>query len=279
MPTVTVYSPDVIKKLGWRAWPIMVRDLVRTRELIWRLVLRDLSARYRQSILGYGWAIFPSIVTAGIFAYLSRTRVLPIGETPLPYVAYALWSIGVWQLFTGCLLACTNSLISAESLVTRINFPKEALVFGSVGQAVFDFLIRLLPVIIVFWWQGVMPAWQAIFLPIILVQVVLLALGIGFVLSIANLLLRDIGNALSIVLAFGMFLTPVVYPPPVTWPFVLINVLNPFSPLLIATQDLIATGRISMPGALASSSLVSVLVFLLGWRFFYGAIRRIAESA
>ena len=279
MLPVTVYTQDSVKKLGWRIWPEMVRDLVKSRELIWRLILRDLSVRYRQTVLGYAWAILPSVVTVAIFTFLARTRVLPIGETSLPYVAYALWSIGVWQLFSGCLQACTNSLISAGSLVTKINFPKEALIFGAIGQPVFDFLVRLIPIFIVFIWQAAMPAWQAIFLPLVLIPIVLLALGFGFVLSIANLLLRDIGNGLGIVMAFGTFLAPIVYPPPGDWPFVLINILNPFSPLLIATQDLIAKGHLSMPGTFAFSCLLSLLVFLLGWRFFHLAIRRIAERA
>jgi lipopolysaccharide transport system permease protein len=256
-----------------------VRDVVRSRELIWRFILRDLSVRYRQSFLGYAWAVFPPVVTVAIFAYLSRTRILPIGQTSLPYVSYALWSIGIWQLFSGSLQACTNSLTSAGSLVTKINFPKEALLFGAIGQPIFDFFVRLIPVIIVFIWQGVVPAWQALFLPFVFVPLLLLALGFGFFLAIANLLLRDVGNALGIVLTFGMFLAPIVYPPPVDWPFVLINILNPFSPLLIATQDLIGTGDLSRPGTFIFSCLFAFLVFFIGWRFFRMAINRIAERA
>jgi lipopolysaccharide transport system permease protein len=214
-----------------------------------------------------------------VFTFLSRTRVLTIGQTSFPYVSYAIWSIGVWQLFSASLQACTNSLTSAGSLVTKVNFPKEALLFGAIGQPLFDFLVRLIPVIIVFIWQGVVPAWQALFLPFVFVPILLLALGFGFVLAIANLLLRDIGNALGIVLTFGMFLAPIVYPPPVDWPFVLINILNPFSPLLIATQDLIGTGHLSRPATFTFACLFSFLVFSLGWRFFRTAICRIAEKA
>ena len=279
MTPVKIYTPDLVQRMGWRIWPEMVRELVWSRELIWRLMLRDLSVRYRQSILGYAWAILPPIVMVAVFTFLSRTRVLNIGQTSFPYVSYALWSIGVWQLFSGSLQACTNSLTNAGSLVTKINFPKEALIFGAIGQPIFDFLVRLIPVIIVFVWQGVVPAWQALFLPFVFVPILLLALGFGFVFAIANLLLRDIGNALGIVLTFGMFLAPIVYPPPVSWPFVLINILNPFSPLLIASQDLIRTGHLSMPGALVLACLFSFLVFFLGWRFFRTAICRIAERA
>ena len=279
MIPVKIYTPDQVQRMGWRIWPEMVRDLLRSRELIWRLIVRDLSVRYRQTILGYVWAILPPIVMVAVFTFLSKTRVLTIGQTPFPYVSYALWSIGIWQLFSGSLQACTNSLTTAGSLVTKINFPKEALIFGAIGQPLFDFLVRLIPIIIVFIWQGVVPAWQASFLPFVLIPILLLALGFGFVLAVANLLLRDIGNALGIVLAFGMFLAPIVYPPPVDWPYVLVNVLNPFSPLLIATQDLISTGQLSRPGAFALAWLFSLIVFLLGWRLFRTAIKRIAERA
>ena len=279
MLPVKIYTPDLVQRMGWRIWPEMLQDLARSRELIWRLVVRDLSVRYRQSILGYAWAILPPIVMVAAFTFLARTRVLTIGQTSFPYVSYALWSIGVWQLFSGSLQACTNSLTTAGSLVTKINFPKEALIFGAIGQPLFDFLVRLIPVIIVFIWQRVVPAWQALFLPFVFVPILLLALGFGFVLAVANLLLRDIGNALGIVLTFGMFLAPIVYPPPVDWPFVLVNVLNPFSPLLIASQDLVSTGHLSMPSAFALAWLFSLIVFLLGWRFFRMAINRIAERA
>ena len=279
MVPVKIYTPDLVQRMGWRLWPEMLRDLLRSRELIWRLMVRDLSVRYRQSILGYAWAILPPIVMVAVFTFLLRTRILNIGQTSFPYISYALWSIGLWQLFSGSLQACTNSLTSAGSLVTKINFPKEAMIFGAVGQPLFDFLVRLIPVIIVFIWQGVVPAWQALFLPFVFVPILLLALGFGFVLAVANLLLRDIGNALGIVLTFGMFLAPIVYPPPVDWPFVLVNVLNPFSPLLIASQDLVSTGHLSMPSAFALAWLFSLIVFLLGWRFFRMAINRIAERA
>jgi lipopolysaccharide transport system permease protein len=279
MLPVKIYTPDLVQRMGWRIWPEMVRDLIRSRELIWRLVVRDLSVRYRQSILGYTWAILPAIVMVAVFTFLSRTRVLAIGQTSFPYVSYTLWSIGIWQLFSGSLQACTNSLTTAGSLVTKINFPKEGLIFGAIGQPLFDFLVRLIPVIIVFIWQGVLPPWQALFLPFVFVPILLLALGFGFVFAIGNLILRDIGSLLGLVLAFGMFLAPVLYPPPVRWPFVLINTLNPFSPLLIATQDLIGTGHLSMPGTFIFACLFASLVFFIGWRFFRTAICRIAEKA
>jgi lipopolysaccharide transport system permease protein len=274
-----VYTPDSIRGQGWHVWGVIISEFLNSRELIWRLILRDVSARYRQSLLGYLWVVLPSIVTVSVFAALTQSRTIPVAETSLPYIFYALWSISVWQLFAGCLSACTNSLANAGSLVSKVNFPKEALVIAAIGQPLLDFIIRLVLVAFVFVWYGIPLKAQMIFVPLILLPVILLATGLSFVLSIVNLVLRDIGNLLGMTLTFGMFLAPVLYPPPTTWPSSLINILNPFSPLLIASQDVIAYGSLSRPQSFLFSCLFSVLVFLAGWRFFRLTIIRVSTSS
>jgi lipopolysaccharide transport system permease protein len=262
--------------VGWR---IMINELLASRRLIWLLVKRDLSVRYRQSLLGYLWAVIPQIATVGAFTLLNAWRVVPMGKTAIPYVLYAAWSISVWQLFAGCLSACTASLSSSTSLVTKINFPRESIVVAAIGQPIFDFLVRLVPVFGVFAWYRFAPSWTLVFLPIALFAIVVLALGLGFILSIANLVLKDIGNALGTALTIGMFLTPVLYPPPVRWPFMLINVLNPVSPLLSTTHDLIAIGSLATPGSFAAAWCFCLITFVLGWRVFRAAILRAAAYA
>ena len=257
----------------------MEKELITSKELIWRLMIRDFSVRYRQSILGYIWAILPQIVTVAIFTFLARHRVFDMGQTTMPYVIHALWSVSVWQLFAGCLIGCTNSLVNAGSLVTKINFPKEALVFSSIGQAILDFIIRLVPVVLVFIWYGFVPSWYSLLIPFVLVSVILMALGAGFIMAIINLVLRDMGSVISMVLTFGMFLAPIVYPPPVSEPFNMVNYLNPFSPLLIATQNLLAGQELMQPELLGLMFAVSLCVFLLGWRMFHITMPRIAERA
>jgi lipopolysaccharide transport system permease protein len=274
-----VYTPNGARRNGVSGWRIIFAELVESRRLIWLLILRDISVRYRQSILGYIWAIIPQLATVSVFAFLHASRVLPIGGTRIAYVAYALWGISVWQLFAGCLSSCTASLVSSGSLVTKVNFPREALVIAAVGPPLFDFTVRLVPVVAVFIWYGVMPSWGAIFVPLVLLPVMLLALGLGFVLSIANLVIRDTGNALGTVLTIGMFLTPVLYPPPVRWPFFLVNLLNPLSPLLTASQDLIAEGFLTRPEMFAVACLFSLVFALAGWRAFRVTIPRVAGYA
>lgn len=274
-----VYDEARERRLGLRVWSQMFRDLWGARELVARLIQRDISVRYRQSILGYIWALIPPIVTVAIFTFLVRHRAFPIGALPLPYPVYALTGMTLWGLFAGSLSACTASLVNAGSLVTKINFPKETLVIAAVGQPLFDFALRLLPVIGVFIWYNVVPAWQSVFIVLLLLPVVLTAVGLGFLLSITNLVIRDVANAVGMVLSFGMFFAPVLYPPPVRWPFYLVNVLNPFSPVLRAMHDLLATGRVTQPALLLASALFALLVFLVGWRVFRLTMPRVAERA
>lgn len=276
---IKVYTPDAMRTRGLSVWIDMAKELWNSRELIWRLMQRDISVRYRQSIMGYIWAVLPQIATVALFTFLSKHRVFDMGETHLPYVIHALWSISVWQLFSTCLIGCTNSLVSAGTLVTKINFPKEALVIAAIGQGVFDFFIRLVPVVFVMWWYEFLPSWEIIFIPFVLIFVVLLALGMGFILSIINLILRDVGNAVNIILTFGMFLAPILYPPPMREPFALINIYNPFSPLLIATQDMLSGINLTYPNAMMVMIALSVFIFFTGWRVFHITMPRVTERA
>ena len=124
-----------------------------------------------------------------------------------------------------------------------------------------------------------MPSFNAILLPFIVFVVVILALGLGLMFSVLNLFLRDVGGVISMVLTFGVFLSPVFYPPPSVSPFCWVNYLNPFSPLLISTQDLIAGNELSMPLMLAAVTLGAFVCLIVGWVIFLAAIPRVAERA
>ncbi len=264
---------------AWKGWRDMARDVWRARELIFRLAYRDLAVRYRNSLLGYVWAMLVPLVTVGLLSFLVSRRVIHMDATTLPYPLFALWGIIVWQLFTGILSACTASLVNAGSLVTRINFAKEALLFSALAQPLVDFLIKVVLVAFAFGWFGIVPPPAALWIPLVLLPLVLLALGMGFLLAVMNLLIRDVANAVGIFASIGMLAAPVLYPPPTSFPFSLVNVLNPVSPMLIATQDLLAHGELQHPALFSAGLVCCLATFLLGWRFFRVAIIRVAERA
>jgi len=276
-PPEVIYHPDSNLGYGWSVWVEMIRSFVGCWELTWQLFLRDLSARYRQSYLGYVWAVFPAIITTVAFTYLNNRKILPIGETDLPYPVYVLLGMAVWQLFATGVIRSTQSLVLAQSFVTKIYFPRESLVIAAAGQALLDFTIQLPLVIAVFMWFGIVPAWTIIFTPFLLIPLGLMTLGLGFLLALANGVIRDVGTAMTLLMSYTMFLTPVVYPPPTEWPTLLINYVNPVSPFVIAVRDLTTKGVLTHPYGLGLGCVSGVIIFLIGLRIFHLAMPRVME--
>ena len=274
---VHIYRPNQQRGWGLRVWREMMSELVRSRELIWRLFWRDFSARYRQSVLGVLWALIMPLVTVGTFVFLNRSGLLNIGEVDMPYPAYALLGLTVWQFFAGGLTATSNAIISGGRILAKINFPKETLVIASLGQAVVDTLIRLLLTVLVFAWLGVVPRWTAIFFPLALLPLVLLTLGLGFLLSLLNALLRDVASIVTLVTTFLLFLTPVLYPEPGQGLLSLVSAYNPLAALVTGARDVVVTGYLTHPDRYLWASALALFVFVASWRLFHMAEPRMAE--
>jgi lipopolysaccharide transport system permease protein len=277
--SVKIYEPNYIMKAGVRVWHDMFSEIIEFRGLIWRLIIRDLSARYKQSIFGILWAFIAPLTTMLIFVWIKSKNILPIRETAMPYAAFVFIGQMVWLLFSQGILLSANSLVAAGNMLTKINFPREILVFSAVGQTIFDFFIRAVLLCGVFASVGFLPKLSILFTPFILLPLLLLVIGIGFFLSIFNALTRDTNNALGIILNMGMFLTPVIYPPPTTWPLsFLINTVNPISSIITAIRDLTISGHILDPANYIISVILSILIFSIGWRFFHLTEPKIAEK-
>ncbi len=270
-----VYEPDRYLKLGIRIWPKMFKELVQSRELIWRLFIRNWSARYKQAALGYLWALIMPFVAIGTFMFLNKAGILNIASTGIPYPLFALIGLAVWQLFSTGIISGCNSIVSAGGMISKINFPLEALVFSSVAQSIFEFLIKFGLIIVFFFVFKFVPSWGIIFFPLALIPVLILTLGLSLILSLVNGVLRDTVNIVSLLTTFLMFLTPVLYP--ISAGKSVFFKLNPLSPLITAPRDLIVYGHIKEPIDFFIVSVLSFLLFFVSWRVFYLAKTKIPE--
>src|ERR1041385_6310593 len=95
----------------------MVRDVRASRELAWRLFMRDISARYRQSVLGYVWAFLPPLATTFTFVLLNRSGVFSTGETAVPYAAYVMIGTLLWQVFADAINSPIKTVTSAKAML------------------------------------------------------------------------------------------------------------------------------------------------------------------
>ena len=263
--TVTVYTPDSPLRRPGRLLGDMMGDLVASRELAWRLFLRDVSSQYRQSYLGYIWAFVPPLVASLPFIYLSSQGVIRAGETPIPYAAYAVIGTILWQVFVDALNAPLRTVQASKSMLVRINLPKEAILLSALLQVVLGMLVRtplLIGVMLLF---GIVPPLTALLFPLALVGLILTGFVVGMLLVPIGLLYGDVAQAMPVLTTFAMLLTPVVYTRPKTGLGAFIATINPLAPLIDTARDWLTTGAYdSAPGLLAVTAL-SVLFLLIGW--------------
>ncbi|MEW5937665.1 MAG: ABC transporter permease [Candidatus Thermoplasmatota archaeon] len=276
--TITIYEPDNPIRKGYRSlFKEMAEEVRQSRWLTIQLFMRDFKAVYKQSVLGILWVLFVPLITLGVFVLLNRSGIFYAGDIAVPYPLFALLGIAFWQLFAVGLQSTTNSLTAAGSLIAKIKFPREALVVASMGQAGVAFLIQIVLVCALFIWYGVVPVWTAIFVPLTLVPIVFLALGLGFILSIANGVVRDIGKAMGIITTFLMLATPILYATPQSGLLGTITRYNPLYYLITAPRDLIIVGSLPNIWVYLTLSLLSVLLFFICWVIFHLTETRIAE--
>jgi lipopolysaccharide transport system permease protein len=243
----------------------MVHDLLASRELAWRLLVRDLSSQYRQSFLGIFWAFVPPIVAAVGLTLASNAKILNVGETDLPYPAYVMFSMALWQTFVESLNGPVQAVIAAKPMLARINFPREAIILSQIGQVGFNFGIKLILIVAMFLWFQIPVAWTVILAPVALIHLIALGTAIGLLLAPIGTLYEDVSRGLTLLVSAWLFFTPVIYPPPQTGLFATLVQWNPVTPLLVTVRELATVGAVSDPLRFWLASLLAIGGLLLSW--------------
>ncbi len=269
------YEANRDMKWGGRVWPVMVRELWQARELVARLFLRNLSARYKQAFLGAAWAVIVPAVAIGTFVFLKRAGIVIIGATDVPYPLFALLGISVYQLFATGLSAACGALVEAGDMIAKVSFPREVLVIAAIAQAFFEFMVKVLLIALVCVYYQVIPPAGAFWSLLAVVPVVVLALGLGLFFSLLNAVFRDTAQAVGMLMMFLMFLMPVLYP--MEGPREIFFRMNPLVALVEAPRDLFIYGVLRHPVDFMVATGLSVLVLLIAWRIFHLVETKIPE--
>lgn len=272
-----IYTPESLTRHPKQMFHKMWRDLLASRELAWRLLVRDIKAKYRQSFLGIMWAIIPAVVTAASFTFARKSGVVNIGSTDLPYPAYVMFSMTLWQTFTEALNGPLQAVTSGKSMLTRINFPREALILSKLGEVFFNFGVKLILIILLFIWFKMPISWSVIIAPVALIHLILLGTFIGLAIAPLGALYQDFSKGITLVTGFWLFLTPVVYPIPKQGVFGTIVNLNPVTPLLVTTRELATTGIVSDPVGFWVVSAISLVGLLFAWMTYCVSMPYIVE--
>jgi len=255
---VRVYSPEPAIQHPAILIKDLTRDVLAGRELAWRLFMRDLKAQYRQTYFGYVWAFLPPLVASLTFIFLQSQGITNIEGTGIPFAAFAMMGTLLWQTFVESIQSPITAVTQAKPMLAKINFPREAILMAGMYMVVFNFLIRLvLLVLVMVIWQ-VVPSATLVAFPFAMLGLMLCGLAIGMALVPIGGLYGDVVRAIPIVAQFWMLLTPVVYPARETGLAGMLAVWNPVSPL-------ITTARASLTGqTLDQLPLAMVITFLAG---------------
>jgi lipopolysaccharide transport system permease protein len=180
------------------------------RELLLFLVWRELALRYKQTLLGAGWAVLQPVLMAVVFSIvLGRWLSGPSAE--VPYFVFALAGLVPWQLFMHGLNTASGSLVNNERLITRVYLPRVALPLATIIAGVVDLLIALLVLLVVMFAAGLLPPLGFLLLPIVILWLVVAASGVGVFFAALNVRYRDVRYALPFLSQVWLFASPVLY--------------------------------------------------------------------
>ena len=252
-----------------------LRALVAYRGLLRGLVRRDLTVKYKGSILGVAWSLLHPLVMAVVYTIAFRYVVrVPIDRFPL----FLLSGLLPWMFFTGALGAATSSIADNGTLVRKVAFPRAVLPLAAVASALVQFAIMytvLVPTALVMG-SGISLAWAAL-LPVVVLQAAFTA-GLGLLLATAYVFVRDARHLLDVALQVWFWLTPIVYaaslaPPPLRrW-----LQLNPMLHFVTAYQQIVTRHSVPSLATFTLLTLLGLITLTVGWTVFGRAQKRFAE--
>ena len=246
------------------------------RELLVRMTARDLLLRYKQTVMGFGWAIFMPLVNTAIFSVIfARVAAIDVGT---PYPVYAFCGLVAWNFFASSLRFSVTSLTSNPSLVTKVYFPREIFPFSAVLVSIVDFAVSSLVLVALMLYYRVEVGWPLLMLPVVVLAIIVFTAATALVISMANLFYRDVKYLFEIVIAVWMFATSVVYPiGRVGGKLGAVLALNPMTPLIDAFRAVLLDQR--LPGMAFGVTFAASVVFLAGaWVMFHLAEFDFAEN-
>jgi homopolymeric O-antigen transport system permease protein len=254
----------------------MIREQVEYRELLASIARRDLMLRYKQTVMGFGWAIFMPLLNTIIFSVIFM-RVAPV-ETPVPYPLYAFCGLTAWNFFASSLRFALISLTSNPSLVTKVYFPREIFPFAAVLVGLVDFGVASLVLVAMMTYYGIGVSWTVLLLPLVVGVHVVFTAAVALLLSMGNLFYRDVKYLFEVVLSVSMFATSVVYPVDRIGGWLgVVLALNPMTPILDAYRSVLLQGQ--RPGLpFFGAGAVAVLALAVSWWWFHQAEYEFAES-
>ncbi len=262
---ITVYSPDSAMLRPGVMAKGMINDLKASRELAWRLALRDLRSLYRQSFLGFLWAFISPLSNTVAWIFLSASGVVRVADTAIPYPAYVFTGTMLWQLLVESIQNPLQQTMLAKPMLSKLNFPREAVILSGAIKMASSAGIKLLILIPAVFMLGVVPDWHLALVPVALLVIMMTGIGLGLILAPVGMLYTDIGRVIPLIAQFAMYLSPVVFAMPQSGRLLQLFQYNPATPLILTGRAWLTGSGSPMLGYFLLVSTISMVLLILGW--------------
>ncbi len=265
--------PTVIIQPQTGLGKVALREIWTYRELIYFLAWRDVKIRYKQTVLGFAWAIIQPISTMVVFSIFFGG----LGKIPSdgqPYPLYTFIALLPWQLFSHALGSSSQSLVSQVQLVTKIYCPRLIIPISSVLGGMVDFFVAFTVLICLMAYYGEIPSWRIVFLPGFMVMALATAVGIGLWLAAMNVHYRDVRYTLPFLTQLLLFVSPIAYPSsmvPEKWQW--LYGLNPIAGVVDGFRWALL-GTVQAPGPSIIISICATLTVLITGLIYFRRLER-----
>jgi len=257
----------------------MFKELIKYRELLWAFTVKNIKIRYKQTAMGFLWAIFMPvlIVISGIMVKkamavlsgvpLSASQIISVSVKALP-----------WAFFIGALKFATTSLVSNMNLVTKIYFPREIFPLSYVISHLFDFFVASLTLAAILFLYKVGASVYLLWLPVMVLFLILLTAGFSLLFACGTLFFRDVKYIVDVILTFGIFFTPVFYDASMFGKWETFLLLNPIGSILENINTIVVLHKAPDTLWLIYTGIWSVGGFLVALLIFQNAESAFAEN-
>lgn len=216
-----------------------LRDMYKGRFLAKQLAVRDIKSKYRKSVLGVFWDLIAPLSTALVWIFLRSSGTVALDETGVPYPLFAFTGTLLWAILVESINMPLRSTQGAKGIMSKINFPKEALILSGFYKLLFNSSFKILLLIFFFIFFKVSPSGSALLFPLTVVGLILAGVTFGLFITPFGMLYNDVSRAISMSFQFIMYVTPVVYAIPQEGIMKTIMEYNPLTPLILVNRHVL----------------------------------------
>jgi lipopolysaccharide transport system permease protein len=251
---------------GWAT--LQLGALWEYRELLLFLTWRDITVRYKQTVLGASWAILQPFLTMIVFSlFFGRLARIPSDGVPYPIFAYA--ALVPWTFFANGLTHASQSLVTSANLIKKVYFPRLAIPLATVLSELVDLALAFIVLVGMMLYYGIVPTVHTLWLPAFVLLALVTSLGVGLWLSALNVQYRDVRYVVPFLTQIWMIATPIAYPSTLlSEPWRTVYALNPMVGVVEGVRwALLDTA--TAPGPIVAASAFAAVAILISGAFYF----------